>query len=263
MSLSRTYINKSKSVSISTDTTVKVNNDVKQAVQCIVESMKAAQMLTGECLFVIDFNEQKLLWKSDGLLYFDENVTANGGCLNPYWNLTSESIRKKLLTISGKLSVAVGEHFTKGEDGLMCTIDYPIIVDGHDFYVTQKSTIMVLPDPDEKKEVYGGLRIITINAVRESLSEEMTCAMVMPDGRISLYDMEKEVFGPPTNDMALSRREKELLLRAKCGTSRDELADKMNISMNTLKKHRQNIFSKLGVHSISQALNTAMKYNLI
>lgn len=57
--------------------------------------------------------------------------------------------------------------------------------------------------------------------------------------------------------------EKEVLLLSARGLTIDEIADKVHRSKNSIKSRRKNIFSKLGVKSISEAIAFATNYKLI
>jgi len=61
----------------------------------------------------------------------------------------------------------------------------------------------------------------------------------------------------------LSTRELEVLLNVANGLSNKELAEKLFVSLNTIKTHTANIYSKLGVKSRTQAISKAKTLNLI
>jgi DNA-binding NarL/FixJ family response regulator len=55
----------------------------------------------------------------------------------------------------------------------------------------------------------------------------------------------------------LSTREKEVLQLIKKGFRSKEIADKMELSVNTVNRHRQNIFQKLNVTNAMEACRLA------
>lgn len=61
----------------------------------------------------------------------------------------------------------------------------------------------------------------------------------------------------------LSSRELEVLLNVANGLSNQQIADKLFVSLNTIKTHTANIYSKLGVKSRTQAISKAKSLNLI
>lgn len=61
----------------------------------------------------------------------------------------------------------------------------------------------------------------------------------------------------------LSPRELEVLLNVANGLSNKEIAEKLFVSLNTIKTHTANIYSKFGVKSRTQAISKAKSLNLI
>ena len=69
-------------------------------------------------------------------------------------------------------------------------------------------------------------------------------------------------FAPVKNDYGLSSREKEVLKPLVDGMIKKEIADKLNLSYDTIDKHVPDIYSKLQVHSLSAAVAKAVKDRL-
>ncbi len=67
----------------------------------------------------------------------------------------------------------------------------------------------------------------------------------------------------PDTPEPLTRRELEVLRLLPTGLTAEELADKLSISVNTLRTHLKNIYAKLGVHSRHEAVVKATKLNLL
>jgi DNA-binding CsgD family transcriptional regulator len=64
-------------------------------------------------------------------------------------------------------------------------------------------------------------------------------------------------------DIELSSREMEVLQNIAQGHSNQEIADRLFVSLNTVKSHTNNIYSKLNVRRRTQAIEKARKLNLI
>lgn len=64
-------------------------------------------------------------------------------------------------------------------------------------------------------------------------------------------------------DTDLSGRELEVLLNIANGLTNQEIADKLFVSLNTIKTHTTNIYSKLGVKNRTQAVSKAKALNLL
>jgi LuxR family maltose regulon positive regulatory protein len=61
----------------------------------------------------------------------------------------------------------------------------------------------------------------------------------------------------------LTDREKDILEKLAMGLSSNELADKLFISVNTIRYHLRNIYSKLGTNNRVQAVALARRFGLI
>lgn len=65
--------------------------------------------------------------------------------------------------------------------------------------------------------------------------------------------------GPPD----LSVRQLEVLLMSSRGLRTKEIADRLDVSVKTVEKHRTEIFQRLGVRNLVEALEAARKHQLI
>ncbi|MEO5674038.1 MAG: response regulator transcription factor [Chitinophagales bacterium] len=74
------------------------------------------------------------------------------------------------------------------------------------------------------------------------------------------YQRKKTVGHPVIN---LTRKEKEILLLMEEGSSRNQIAQQLNVTVNTIDGHSKDIFNKLGVHKAQQAVIKARKLGLL
>lgn len=102
-------------------------------------------------------------------------------------------------------------------------------------------------------------------------------ALKLSKPKIKTIVVEKEVFvgnGPESNrnfiqntslisQLALSKRELEILNLLAAGNSNQEIASKLFVSISTVKTHNQNLFDKLDVKRRTQAVEKAKRLNLI
>ena len=66
-----------------------------------------------------------------------------------------------------------------------------------------------------------------------------------------------------TINLNLSKRQKEILEQLSKGLNYNQIADNLFISPNTVRKHIENIYAKLEVHSKIEAIQKAQKYRLL
>ena len=102
-------------------------------------------------------------------------------------------------------------------------------------------------------------------------------ALKLSKPKIKTIVVEKEVFvgnGQDSNrnfiqntslisQLALSKRELEILNLLAAGNSNQEIASKLFVSISTVKTHNQNLFDKLDVKRRTQAVEKAKRLNLI
>jgi DNA-binding CsgD family transcriptional regulator len=96
------------------------------------------------------------------------------------------------------------------------------------------------------------LALCLYNLVYEDAGFEVPQGVIIntKTGKVIIY--EEEGF-----EKILSNREKEVLQQIKKGFRSKEIADKMDLSVNTINRHRQNIFRKLNVTNALEACRLA------
>ena len=97
-------------------------------------------------------------------------------------------------------------------------------------------------------------------------------ALKLAKPKVRTVEVVKEVRVPAENflfneteaeRLGLSKREIEVLEFMAQGLSNQEIADKMFVSLNTIKTHSSNLFSKLDVKRRTAAVETARKLGLV
>lgn len=97
--------------------------------------------------------------------------------------------------------------------------------------------------------------------------------LVKPKVETRIVEVEKEVYIQPANrkeinqeeieKLGISKRELDVLGLMAMGLSNEEIAGKLFVSLNTVKTHCSNIFSKLDVKRRTQATEKAKRLNII
>ncbi|MDR6570764.1 response regulator transcription factor [Chitinophaga ginsengisegetis] len=94
-------------------------------------------------------------------------------------------------------------------------------------------------------------------------------ALKLAKPQIQTVAVEKEVLVFPKadntakQDTGISNRELEVLILMAGGLSNQEIADRLFVSLNTIKTHSSRIFEKLDVKRRTQAIEKARQMNLI
>lgn len=81
--------------------------------------------------------------------------------------------------------------------------------------------------------------------------------------RLINYIEENERTNPNSVEKALSQREVDVLKEVARGMTNKEIADRLNISMNTVMSHRKNITAKLNIRTVSGLTFYALMNGLI
>jgi NarL family two-component system response regulator LiaR len=110
---------------------------------------------------------------------------------------------------------------------------------------------------DLSLEFYVGIVAIFFTALGVWAGLRLTrkkIVMISPDFRLDEAALER---------LGISKREKEVLDLIAGGLSNQEIADKLFVSLNTVKSHSSNLFQKLDVSRRTQAIQRAKELRLI
>ena len=96
-------------------------------------------------------------------------------------------------------------------------------------------------------------------------------ALQLTRPKIETVVVEKEIYLTPVNSFkeseienpGLSKRELEVLQLIAAGLSNQEIAERLFVSLNTVKTHSSNLFGKMEVKSRTQAIEKAKRLHLI
>lgn len=116
-----------------------------------------------------------------------------------------------------------------------------IMVLNTDFFLPRKSKTMVLINGPENSGGLTATNHITLYAPQEIIFEQIHQMLENDNGNSQTGENNKE----------LSSRETDVLQLIVKGITNKEIADKLNISLNTVLTHRKNITAKLGIKTVS------------
>jgi DNA-binding NarL/FixJ family response regulator len=101
-----------------------------------------------------------------------------------------------------------------------------------------------------------------LEAIRDAFEGGAPMSSLIAKQVITLFQQNQEVF-TAQSDSGLSAREKEVLTSLAEGNNYQEIADRLFISVDTVRHHIRNIYRKLHVHSQSEAVAKAIRKGLI
>lgn len=116
-----------------------------------------------------------------------------------------------------------------------------ILVLNTDFFLPRRSKTMVLIHSAEGHGDLSSTNHITLLASQEIIIEQIQQFLAGDNTNNTIGENNKE----------LSARETDVLQLIVKGITNKEIADKLNISLNTVLTHRKNITTKLGIKTVS------------
>jgi DNA-binding CsgD family transcriptional regulator len=120
-----------------------------------------------------------------------------------------------------------------------------------DFFLPRRSRTLILT-PDKAASPGAGYNYLDTGSSKETLIEQLQHFFSTEDSN-SVVERNKE----------LSLREKDVLKLIAQGSTNKDIADKLNISLNTVLTHRKNITARLGIKTVSGLTFYAIMNGLI
>lgn len=112
-----------------------------------------------------------------------------------------------------------------------------------DYFLPRKNKTILLIAATEEAARYSSVLRITTQASQETIIEQLQ--------QIFTSDSTTGATGSGEGNKELSSREIDVLQLIVKGITNKEIADKLNISLNTVLTHRKNITAKLGIKTVS------------
>lgn len=122
-----------------------------------------------------------------------------------------------------------------------------------DFFLPRRNKTMILINGLEGTGGLSSTNYLTIKAPQEIIIEQLQ----------QLFTGDSMNNSSGENNKELSVRETDVLQLIVKGITNKEIADKLNISLNTVLTHRKNITSKLGIKTVSGLTFYAMMNGII
>lgn len=239
-----------------TNITEEIKEEEYEQLDIIFESLDATARLTNASLFVIDFAKQKMVYRTEDLLFVDEATKRDfqRDYVIPYWSLIHEDDLDIMLDTKKAYFDLVQTFNSKQKQNNIYIIDYRIKLRRRDYVISQKFTpLKFRPD---------GRLWLGMFCIRTSPNKSCDHIAVFGDGFRYIYDFEKKQFLPFTEKMQLTLMEKAILLRTTKGLTTEQIADDLCRSVNTIKTHKRRLFEKLHVTSMNEAISFVSNYDL-
>lgn len=225
--------------------------------EAIIKGVRSLAELRNITCLVLDFQQNELVYQSHTLLYIDEAPAkaTRRNCPNPYWSYVPDDTVDLLIQLKRKGLECARKFPASDFDTHICITDYPIIVDGKEVFIHQKFQPLTI---SANKEILLGLFTISTSA-----SKEMHSYIETASGEMWEYNFKSLQYEESRQRIHLTNKEMDILrcLVKRMGT--EEIAEALGMTINTVRKHRRNIYIKLGAHSKDEVIIIANNYHLL
>ena len=226
-------------------------------IESLLCGVKTYDRLNNACCILMDFDNNQILYMTPKLLFLEnaKPKDKNRDCPNPYWSYIPEELLEYLLQI--KRSILHLRHEISLEDykTYVCITDFPIKIDGREFYISQKFTPLVV---DSESIIRIGLFTITPSACRHIGSSVIT-----DSGKCYLYNPGTRLYERVDYSTLLTETEKRILKLAEIRMTNEEIADYQNVSLSAVKASITRVLKKLVVKRVHEAVAIAHNFRII
>jgi len=230
-----------------------------QDISPYLKTAEAFSQATSQSIYIIDYYKRGFLYVSDNPLFLCGHTAAqvlNMGYLF-YLNYVPEKDLELLLEIN-----EAGFKFYKD-------IPHPNRLEyiiSYDFHLIQPNKQLLLINHkltplvlDKQFNMWLALCIVSHSSNNTPGNIDIR---KKGDSKIFEYDLELKEWRLKSK-LNLTSMQKEILRFSIQGFTMEEIAKKIHLSLSTIKFHKKNIFKKLDVKNISEAILFALNYNLL
>lgn len=190
---------------------------------------------------VFDFVKSEIVYHSRKLLFIDGDIPVG---VNPYWSIATEDSLGRVVETKEAYLRLLSSFSPEMKTNHACVMDLNIISSGREWAITQKFTPLKFGD--------DGRLALGMFSIAPCMNPGDNVAVFGDDFRFR-YNPELKEFIPLSQSIHLTAAEKLVLTMAMEGFSSKEIAEKMGRSVNTVKTHKERLFEKLQINSLSEA----------
>ncbi|MDE1193020.1 MAG: helix-turn-helix transcriptional regulator [Arachidicoccus sp.] len=239
--------------------TNKPNAEEYFAVQPYIDAVRVISHATYQSVYIIDYYKQSFVYVSDNPLFLCGNTASHVQKMGYlfYYNYVPKEDLELLLEIN-----QAGFAFYN-ELPIEERLDYII---SYDFRIKQPNNHLMLINHklvpyilDKSSNIWLALCIVSTSS---NDTPGNIIIQKLNSNRVFQYDTVKKLWKLQPG-VKLTSIEKEVLLLSSQGLTMKDIAEKMYLSLTTIKFHRIKIFEKLRVKNIGEAIACAANYKLI
>lgn len=241
------------------NTVESISQTDKEQLSNYLVTIEAFARTTYSSIYVIDYHTKEFDYVSENPLFLcghsAEEVKSMG--YEFYFKYVAKEDVELLDTINrigfeyyDTIAKEERQHYTISYDFHLCNDN------GNTFLINHKLTPLFLT---EAGNIWKAICIVSLSNNKEAGN---ICIYKQNENRFWHYDL-KGKYWTTEEQILLSEREREILSLSIQGYTINEVADKLFLSPPTIKFHRKNLFEKLQVSNIAEALAFATNNKLI
>lgn len=253
-------LNENNRLQLPQDVRPQIGDEQYCGLQPYIDSAKAFAQITYKSLYIIDYNRMNFLYVSDNPLFLcgESVATVQQEGYDFYYNHVPEEDLEFLTQVN-----RAGFDFFKGiavSERTQYTISYNFRVNKQESKESVLINHQITPlKLDSMGNIWLALCLVSLAPSQERGVAYMTAVNSNTMWQFSL----KSGRWKQVESIVLSEYEKAVIRLANQGLSVGEIANEINRSEDSVKGYRKNIFQKLGVGNISEAIAVATHRRLI
>ena len=237
---------------------ISVTLEERKEANLIIDHLRRFPHITSEYAYIVDLTCNSIVYASKGLCFLcnrtEEELTGRLYKFHRDFFIPTDSKKVEKLRIQGHKLLSSNDKLL--EDDFCLRFNFHLVIDGHarlfhynavPFLRTQEGNLWMLLctlSPSSRKDT--GYATLHIKGYKQCLEFDFNfCKLI-----------EKEI-------PSLTKIEKEIISLSAQGYTEIDVAAKINKSHNTLKTYKRNIFRKLQVSNITEAMTFCLNYNLL
>lgn len=228
-------------------------------VQPYIEFAKSLSQVTYQSIYLVDYYKKGFIYVSDNPIFLCGKTSSqvlHDGYLFYLKNVPSEDLELLL-----KINIA-GFNFLSNipeNDRLSYSISY-------DFHLRQRNKHLVLINHkltpillDKDANIWIALCIVSLSSNNQAGNIKIRRK---GENKLYQFDLTADKWQEKTIPK-LNNQEREILILSGQGFTMKKIAEKLFLSIDTVKFHKKHLFKKLSARSISEAITAATNLTLI
>ena len=239
--------------------TIESSSDSGDEILSYLEPIKSFARATYTSIYVIDYEKQGFEFVSDNALFLCGNTPDE--VLQMGYAFYFKHVPENDLQMLLKINTAGFDFYEKipVTERKEYSISYDFHIknqEGRSILINHKLTPMFLT---KQGKIWKAICIVSLSSGKEAGNVKI---YKKGENKVYNYDLKNDIW-KASEQVSLSKREKEILQLSTRGLTITDIADAIFVSPDTVKFHRRKLFDKLEVTNISEAIIFATNNMLI